>query len=69
MKRVFAVLAVLVVAVVTALAQQTQPASEGLVVKQRIIQSQEGPPPSPPNGDFVVIYSENFGDKVVKNAT
>jgi hypothetical protein len=67
MKRVSAILALLVVAGVTALAQQPQPAPEGLVIRQRLIQGQDGPPP-PPTADFVFIATENFGGKLVKGA-
>ena len=67
MKRIFAVLAVSIVAGVTALAQQPQPAPEGLVIKQRVVQGQEGPPPPPPN-EFIFLATESFGGKVVKGA-
>ena len=68
MKRVFAILAVFVIAGVTALAQQPQPAPEGLVIRHRIVPAQEGPPPPLPSADFVFISSENFGGKIVKGA-
>ena len=68
MKRVIAILAVVVVAGVTALAQTQQSTTEGVVLKQRLIQNQEGPPPPPPNADFFFIATENFGGKVVKGA-
>ena len=68
MKRVFAILTVVVVAVVTAFAQTQQSTTEGVVIKQtRIAQGPDGPPP-PPNADFFFIASENFGGKVVKGA-
>ena len=66
MKRVFAILAVLVLANV-AFAQSQQSTGEGVVIRQnRVIQGPEGPPP--PNADFVFIASESFGGKVVKGA-
>ena len=69
MKSVFAVLAVLVVAGVSAFAQTQQVTTEGVVIKHRIEQGQEGPPPPPgPNADFVFIATESFGGKVVKGA-
>ena len=48
-------------------AQQPQPATEGLVIKQRIIQGPEGAPP-PPDANFVFMASESFGGKTVKGA-
>src|ERR1044072_8212038 len=50
-----------------AFAQQSQPATEGLVIKQRIIQGPEGAPP-PPDANFVFMASESFGGKTVKGA-
>ena len=50
-----------------ALAQQRQPATEGIVVQQRIIQGPEGAPP-PPDANFVFMASESFGGKTVKGA-
>ena len=67
MKRVIAILAMVVVAGVTALAQTQQSNTEGVLVKQRIMQGQEGPPP-PPTADFFFIATESFGGKVVKGA-
>jgi hypothetical protein len=67
MKRVFAVLAILAVAGVTALAQQTQSSSDGPVIRQSRIVQPEGPRPLP-TADFVFISSENFGGKIVKGA-
>src|SRR5688500_8414527 len=50
-----------------AFAQQPQPATEGVVIKQRIIQGPEGAPP-PPDANFVFMASESFGGKTVKGA-
>ena len=50
-----------------AFAQQTQPPTEGVVIKQRIIQRPEGAPP-PPDANFVFMASESFGGKTVKGA-
>lgn len=44
-----------------------QPATEGVVIKQRIIQGPEGAPP-PPDANFVFMASESFGGKTVKGA-
>jgi len=49
-----------------ALAQQ--PAPEGVVVKQRILQGPDGAPPPPPDSTFFFVASESFGGKVVKGA-
>jgi hypothetical protein len=77
MKRVLAILAATTFPVLTAMtvvsfAQQPQPATQDIVmVKQRVLQTQEGgvPAPPPPPGDFVFVTTEmNFGGKVVKNA-
>ena len=75
MKRVLAMLAlttfpVLAAVTVVSFAQQPQPATpDNIVVKQRVIQGQEGGVPAPPPGDFVFVMSEmNFSGKVVKNA-
>ena len=67
MKRVIAILAVVVVAGVAAFAQTQQSTTEGVLIKQRVMQGPEGPPP-PPNADFVFIATESFGGKVVKGA-
>ena len=48
-------------------AQQRQPATEGIVVQQRIIQGPDGPPP-PPDANFVFMASESFSGKTVKGA-
>jgi len=75
MKRVLAILAattfpVLTAVTVVSFAQQPQPATpDTVMVKQRVIQTQEGGVPPPPPGDFVFVTTEmNFGGKVVKNA-
>lgn len=44
-----------------------QQPTEGLVIKQRIIQGPEGVPP-PPDANFVFMASESFGGKTVKGA-
>ena len=44
-----------------------QQPTEGLVIKQRIIQGPEGAPP-PPDANFVFMASESFGGKTVKGA-
>ena len=63
MKRVFAVLALFVLAT-AAFAQEPR---EGVVIRQsRVVQGPEVAPA--PNGDFVFIASESFGGKVVKGA-
>jgi hypothetical protein len=67
MKKVFAILVVLVV-VNVAFAQSQQSTGEGVVIRQgRVMQAPEGPPP-PPNADFIFIASESFGGKLVKGA-
>lgn len=67
MKRVFAVLAVLVFAT-AAFAQSQQGAAEGIVIKQtHMVQDPAGAPP-PPNANFMFFATESFGGKVVKNA-
>lgn len=50
-----------------AFAQQSQPAIESPVIKQRIFQGPEGAPP-PPDANFVFMASESFGGKTVKGA-
>ena len=50
-----------------AFAQQPQPATEGVVIKQRIIQRPEGGPP-PPDATYVFMGAESFGGKTVKGA-
>ncbi len=67
MKRLFAVLAVLVVASVAFGQSQQQTTTESVVIKQRIAQGQE-PPPALPDADFMFIATESFGGKVVKGA-
>jgi len=66
MKRVSAILTMLAIASVT-FAQTPQGGTEGVVIRQRMAQGPDGPPP-PPNGDFLFIASESFGGKVVKGA-
>lgn len=67
MKRLAAILAVLVVTTAAALAQQTQTAPEGVMIRQtRVVQS--GGTPPPPNADFVFLATESFGGKTVKGA-
>ena len=74
MKRVLVMLAlttgpVLAAVTVVSFAQQPQTATQEIVVKQRVIQSQEGGVPAPPPpGDFVFMTTENFSGNVVKNA-
>ncbi len=65
-KTLFAVLALFVLAS-AAFAQAPQGGTEGVVIRQRMLQGPDGPPP-PPNGDFLFIASESFGGKVVKGA-
>lgn len=66
MKRVFAVLALLVFAT-AAFAQTQESTREGVMIRQsRVVQGPEGAPV--PNADFVFIASESFGGKVVKGA-
>jgi hypothetical protein len=68
MRRLSAIVAVLVVASVT-FAQSPQGGTEGVVIRQRMVQGPEGPPPPPfPPGDVLFIASESFGGKVVKGA-
>ena len=73
MKRALFILAatifpVLAAATVVSFAQQPQPTSQdNIVVKQRVIQTQDGG--TPPPKDFVFIASEmNFGGRIVKGA-
>jgi hypothetical protein len=76
MKRILGILAAAtlpVVACVTVVsfAQQPEPASQGVVIKQtRVAQGPDGAPlPPPPLGDFLFVASEvSFGGKVVKGA-
>ncbi len=74
MKRVLAVraavtLALFAAASVVTVAQQPQPATQGVVMKQRVFQTQDGGPPSLPGGDIFFMDQEiNFGGKVVKGA-
>jgi hypothetical protein len=60
---------VLAVATVVSFAQQPQPATQGnIVVKQRVVQGQEGVP-APPTPDFVYFATDfAFSGKVVKGA-
>jgi hypothetical protein len=65
MRKVFAMLAVWMVAGSVALAQTSQ----GLVIQQTRVQGPPGAPrPPSPNGDFLFMASESFGGKVVKGA-
>jgi hypothetical protein len=72
MKRVLAVraagtLAIFAAVSVATVAQQPQPATQGVVVRQ-VFQTPDGPPPLPP-GDVLFMSSEfNFGGKTVKGA-
>ena len=50
-----------------AFAQQPQPVTEHIVIKQRTFQGPEGAPP-PPDANFVFMASESFGGKTVKGA-
>jgi len=76
MKRILAILAAVIVPVMTAVtvasfAQQPQPAPQGnVLVKQRVVHTnQDGVPTPPPDKDFVFVASEvSFGGKVVKGA-
>ncbi|HKR22549.1 MAG TPA: hypothetical protein VJS17_08140 [Pyrinomonadaceae bacterium] len=67
MRRLSAILTVLVVAGVT-FAQTPQSGTEGVVIRQRMVQGPDGAPPPPPLGDLLFISSESFGGKVVKGA-
>ena len=67
MKRLSGLLAALSVLAFTTVAFAQQP-TEGLVIKQRIIQGPEGAPPPPPDANFVFMASESFGGKTVKGA-
>jgi len=72
MKRVLAVraagmLAIFAAVSVAAVAQQPQPTTQGVVVRQ-VFQTPDGPPPLP-TGDVLFMSSEfNFGGKTVKGA-
>ena len=74
MKRVLAVRAAVTLALfagasVVTVAQQPQPATQGVVMKQRIFQTQDGGPPPLPRGDIFFMDQEiNFGGKIVKGA-
>ena len=74
MKRVVTVRTVVMVAVfatasVAIVAQQPQPATQGVVMKQRVFQTPDGGPPSLPGGDIFFMDQEfNFGGKTVKGA-
>ena len=61
--------AVLATASVAIVAQQPQPATQGVVMKQRVFQTPDGGPPPLPGGDIFFMDQEiNFGGKVVKGA-
>ncbi|HEU4794670.1 MAG TPA: hypothetical protein VFT02_03510, partial [Pyrinomonadaceae bacterium] len=66
MKRLSGLLAALTLLAFATVAFAQQP-TEGLVIKQRIIQGPEGVPP-PPDANFVFMASESFGGKTVKGA-
>lgn len=74
MKRVLVVRTAVMVAVfgtasVAIVAQQAQPATQGVVMKQRVFQTQDGGPPPMPGGDIFFMDQEiNFGGKIVKGA-
>jgi hypothetical protein len=72
MKRVLAVRAAGTLAIFAAVSIATvaqQPATQGVVVKQRVFQTQDGIPPPVPGGDIFFMDQEiNFGGKVVKGA-
>jgi hypothetical protein len=54
---------------ITAVAQQSQPATQGVVMRQRVFQTPDGAPPPLPPGDFLFMNTEfNFSGKVVKGA-
>src|ERR1051325_3183740 len=74
MKRVVTVRTAVIAAVfgtasVAIVAQQAQPATQGVVMKQRVFQTQDGGPPPMPGGDIFFMDQEiNFGGKIVKGA-
>ena len=74
MKRVLAVRAAVTLALFAAasvgiVAQQPQPGTPGVVMKQRVFQTPDGGPPSLPGGDIFFMDQEiNFGGKIVKGA-
>jgi hypothetical protein len=67
--RTAAILPIVAGVTLVSFAQQPQPATQGnVVMKQRVVQTQEGGPP-PPHGDILFMASEiNFGGKIVKGA-
>jgi hypothetical protein len=74
MKRVVTVRTAVMAAVfgtasVAIVAQQPQPSTQGVVMKQRVFQTPDGVPPPIPGGDIFFMDQEiNFGGKVVKGA-
>ena len=71
MKRTFGLLAtatLLSLAFATVAFAQQPPTSEGVIIKQRVMQGPEGGPPPPPDANFIFIASESFNGKVVKGA-
>ena len=61
--------AVFATASVAIVAQQPQPGTQGVVMKQRVFQTQDGGPPSLPGSDIFFMDQEiNFGGKIVKGA-
>jgi len=54
---------------ITVLAQQSQPAPEGVMLRQRVFQTQDGGPTPLPAADIFFMSQEiNFGGKIVKGA-
>ena len=70
MKRIFAATLFSLALVTVVCAQQPQPVTEGVLIKQQIMQGPEGGPlpPPPPSANFVFMASESFGGKIVKGA-
>src|ERR1043166_9152572 len=72
MKKVLTVRAAVILGIFAAVSVVTvaqQPATEGVVVRQRVMQTPEGGPPPLPPGDVLFMSSEiNFGGKTVKGA-
>lgn len=71
MKRIsgFLIAATLVSLAIASVALAQQTGAEGnVIIRQRVLQGQEGGPPPPPDTNVVFIASEIFGGKVVKGA-